>query len=202
MLNTPSSIKKNLTQDIFPLQIFYPNFKYTNIKLHYSIQNIVKIKCAPIKDRYISIHFRNTDLKYITIEEVSKHCLVLSGKHKINIIYLATDDYFAYNNLRQLLPTRLKLIQYIVPDNYDGKALHYNKQDKYELTINSFCDMFMILKSQYFIPCTVSGFSKWLICMMDSQTNIFNTVSNTKVYEYKKNIFFMKYPPETYFKNK
>ena len=200
LLNNPDAIKKNLTQDIFPIRSYYPNFNYTNIKLHLSIRNIVKRKCPPIKGRYISIHFRNTDLKYLTIEEASKRCLFLSKKHKINIIYLATDDYSAYDKLRQLLPSRIKLIQYIVPDNYNGKAIHLNKKDKYELTINSFCDMFMILKSQYFIPCVLSGFSKWLSGMMKKQNNIFNIVSNTKIFAKEKNLHIKPYPPQSFFK--
>ena len=200
LLNSFDAVKKNLTQDIFPLRTYYPNYNYTNIKLHLSIRNIVKRKCVPIKGRYISIHFRNTDLKYLTIEAVSKRCLFLSRTYKINIIYLATDDYSAYNKLRQLLPSRIKLIQYIVPDNYNGKALHKNKKDKYELTINSFCDMFMILKSQYFIPCAISGFSKWLICMIKKQSNIFNIVSNTQVFINENRMRFQPYPPLSMFK--
>jgi len=200
LLSSFHAVKKNLTQDIFPFRAYYPNYNYTNIKLHLSIRNIVKRKCAPIKGRYISIHFRNTDLKYLTIEAVSKRCLFLSRTYKINIIYLATDDYSAYNKLRQLLPSGIKLIQYIVPDNFDGKALHLNKQDKNELTINSFCDMFMILKSQYFIPCAVSGFSKWLICMIKKQTNIFNIVSNTKIFMNEIHMHLRDYPLQSFFK--
>ena len=113
---------------------------------------------------------------------------------------MATDDYSAYDKLRQLLPSRIKLIQYIVPDNYNGKALHKNKKDKYELTINSFCDMFMILKSQYFIPCAVSGFSKWLFCMIKNQSNIFNIVSNTQVFINENRMLFQPYPPLSMFK--
>ena len=75
-----------------------------------------------------------------------------------------------------------------------------NKKDKYELTINSFCDMFMILKSQYFIPCAISGFSKWLICMIKKQTNIFNIVSNTKIFMNEIHMRLRDYPPQRYFK--
>jgi hypothetical protein len=198
ILNTWIGLKKNLTQNIIPFQGYFPNWDYSSISLHLSIRNIVKNKCPPIKKPYISVHFRNTDLKFLTIGEVSKRTQVLSKKFNIDTLYLATDDYTAYNKLRQILSSNIKIIQYIKPENYHGKSLHSQKKDKHELTMNSFCDMYMILKSQYFIPCAASGFSKWLVCMIKNQKNIFNIKSNTQICEREDRIFFQNYVSGTF----
>ena len=46
---------------------------------------------------------------------------------------------------------------------FNGKNIHYNSKDKDLLIKNTLRDIYMIIKSNYFIPSLNSGISKWII---------------------------------------
>ncbi len=132
------------------------------------------------KNQYISIHFRNTDKKNdinIFLKKIKK---VINEK-KINIIYLATDDYNFYDNFRNNFDCNIEIIQYTKPIqlNENQKNIHYCTKDKDKLNYNTLVDMYMILNSTYFVPSINSGYSKFLCLMIQNKKNIFNIISNT-----------------------
>ena len=120
-----------------------------------TIESINKYK------KYISVHFRNTDMTnniHFFIDKINK----TSKLHKINNIYIATDDYKAFHIFEFALP-HLNFFRLTEPENLDGKNIHYHSSDKHQQLINVFIDIYMIIKSNYFIPSINSGISKWII---------------------------------------
>lgn len=148
-----------------------------NIKVNKNICESLKEK--ELKEPYISIHFRNTDIKNNIIILINVIKIIIT-KSKIKTIYLATDDFHAYNILKKNLKN-INIIQYTKPENFNGKNIHYRTVNKNTLINNCLLDMYMILNSNIFIPSRNSGLSKWLIYMINKKKNIFDIVSKTKI---------------------
>ena len=141
-----------------------------NLRLHneilyqvfdYTIETIKKY------NKYISVHFRNTDMTNdisIFIKKIDN----TSKLYKINDIFIATDDYKAYDNFKLALP-HLNLFRLTEPENLYGKNIHYHSIDKHKQLMNILIDIYMIIKSDYFIPSINSGVSKWIIYQKNNQ---------------------------------
>lgn len=129
-----------------------------------------KISVNKIDNKYIGFHYRNTDMKHILESFIPK---IHSLSEETNLIYLSTDDYTAFDRLKNLLNNDLTIIQYTKPYNNNGYSIHYGNPNKNEVTINGLIDMYHLIRSTYFIPSPKSGFSK-------------------KVIEFRKNDLFFK----------
>ncbi len=144
----------------------YPGIvKY--IKVNNTIIEKIKSDYEDIND-YIGVHFRNTDIKNnidVIINEIKKY-------PKYRNVYLATDDYKAYDNFKKHLPNH-NIYQYTKPINANGKPIHYNNDNKYILILNTLIDIYFLNKSDIFIPSMSSSISRLINYMREYNENIF-----------------------------
>jgi len=157
---------------------FIENMRLQNHILYDIFDNTHKI--IEKHNRYISVHFRNTDLKndikqYII--KITKIYLI----HKIKNVFIATDDHFAFKTFKKFLP-QLNFFRFKEPQNFNGKNIHYHTENKDLLIKNTLADLYIIVKSTYFIPSLNSGLSKWLIFQKNhNEHRIFDDEYNFKV---------------------
>ena len=118
---------------------------------------------------YISVHYRNTDMNN-SINNFIKKIRKFSKIHKINNIFIATDDYYAFERFEYFLP-KLNFFKICSIPNCHGKNMHYHYNDKDSLIKNTLKDLYMIINSKYFIPSLNSGISKWLIHQKEDKDN-------------------------------
>jgi hypothetical protein len=151
-----------------------------NIFVKDDIKNIIKLKCVNlIKSDYLSIHYRNTDIKTdinIFINIINKNKDLLK-KNNIKKIFIASDDYDAFEKFNKALNKDFKLFKVSDIINSNGKALHYSTEDRYKVTIDMLTDIYLILNSKYFIQSKKSGISKWINRMNNNNINIFQIKS-------------------------
>ena len=166
----------NLSNDI----IVYANCKLPEKKYNIQINNNIFNKLLlekTIDEPYISIHFRNTDIKNdinIFIKKIKE--LVLSTK--INNLYIASDYYDTYNIIKSEIPS-LNIIRKTIPDK-DIYNLHYSMKNKFDMIYETIRDVYFISKSDYFIPSYNSGLSKLIINQIKGEYPIIpNIKSNT-----------------------
>lgn len=119
------------------------------------------IKTIEEHKKYISVHFRNTDMKN-SIKNFIEKIKNTSQKYNIKNVFIATDDYYAFETFKQYLP-QLNFFKVNDIQNCDGKNIHYHYQDKDLQIMGILKDIYMIIKSKYFIPSKNSGVSKWII---------------------------------------
>lgn len=150
----------------------YNNVFIQNLRLHTKIlYEIFDYTFNTINNHkpYISVHFRNTDMKH-SINDFIKKIRTSSKELNIKNIFIATDDYSAFESFKYFLP---KLNFFRVSDipNCNGKNMHYHFNDTNILIKNMLNDMYMIVKSKYFIPSEKSGISKWIIHQQKDKDN-------------------------------
>ena len=132
-----------------------------------------------IKSRYISVHFRNTDKSNNIYDYILKIQQIIN-QTGISNLYLATDDYKAYDIFKQNLGD-VVIYRKTIPKKVK-KNLHYEELDKLKLHYDLICDIYFILKSNYFLPSVNSGISLYIIEMLKrKQYLIPNITSNTIV---------------------
>ena len=158
---------------------YYSEF-IQNLKLNQSILESIYDKCHSILElypKYISVHFRNTDMKN-NIKDFIEKIKTTSNKYNIKNIFIASDDCNAFNTFKSNLKN-LCFFQLFKPPNCNGKNIHYHYSNKKNLVLNSLFDLYMIGKSNYFIPSNNSGFSKWIIYQKNNiKHNIFDEEFN------------------------
>lgn len=142
---------------------------YSKIKVNSKIKEEI-LKNEPINEKYIAVHYRNTDIKN-NIYDILRKILYFRN---IKTVYLATDDCNSYNIIKNKLPNDYKIIQKTIPENFKGKNIHYQTEDKRKLIMNCLIDIYYCINSTIFIPCMNSGLSKWIIHMMKTRKNIFD----------------------------
>lgn len=165
--------KNEILSDRNPI-LYFTYFNGENYKNDWRIkvnQNIIEnISKNPIQEKYIGFHYRNTDTK----NDLSKFINpILKLANKTKILYLATDDYTAYERLSKFLEGKMEIIQYTKPYNGGGKPIHRINPDKNEVIINSLIDMYHLIKATYFIP-SKSSFSR-RVSELRTKDNFFNT---------------------------
>ena len=142
-----------------------------NIKVISSVKSEVQ-QLIPPQTPYVSVHFRNTDIKN-NIDKFVNNIKTLCGQKNIKHVYIATDDANAFDVFVKKLPT-LNIVRSTIPQNCGGNNIHYHSDDKELLVKNCLIDIYMILKSNYFIPSINSGFSIWICKMIKHRNNIFD----------------------------
>jgi len=133
-----------------------------------------------IKEPYISVHYRNTDIRTKITNHV--HAINLLAKEKkIKTVYICSDYYNALSDFKKYLP-KMNLIMYAKPEKVDNVLhfnLHYGAKDKGRQIYEVIRDLYMIFQSDYFIPCGSSGLSRMVITMMEKKKNMFNLPHKT-----------------------
>lgn len=101
-----------------------------------------------IKQPYIGLHYRNTDIKNDLNQLIDN-----IDKYGINKIYFATDDYNGRNKLDVLLGDKYEILQFTSPPQTE---LDLNIQlfgvDKHISIINALIDLYHLTNSTHFIP--------------------------------------------------
>ena len=138
---------------------FIKNIRLNNDKL-YKVFDSVNPLIENYK-KYISVHFRNTDMKN-SINDFIECIRKTSIEYNVNDVFIATDDYYAFNVFKKFLPN-INFFRISEPNNFNGENIHYNSVNKDELIMNTLKDIYVIIKSTYFIPSFNSGISKWII---------------------------------------
>ena len=159
------------------------NYINPNIKLNLFFKQFIKNKLEEYNDNFLSIQFRNTDKindHNIIVKKINQHIKKIK-RNKINKIFLATDNPKSLDIFTKLLP-EFKIFSVCEIEYFNGKCIHYNSKDKNKLTIDLLKDIYMILKSKYFIPSVNSGVSKWIIQMINNNNNIFDIKSDTQIW--------------------
>lgn len=167
-----SNIRKNNNIIVFARAGFPYNPIY-KIKCNITIMNKL-LEEEKIKEKYISMHFRNTDLKNNIQAFIHKIKHILQNI-KINILYIAS-DYSETNNIIKKRFPKLHIIQKTIPPK-NIKNLHYTSKDSYTEKYEALRDIYYILQSTIFIPSTNSGFSNGIIKMIKNKNTIFPNFS-------------------------
>lgn len=140
------------------------------IKVKNEYFNTLKLNNKPIKSKYISIHFRNTDRKNDCNKFINK-IKIVSKENNIKTLYIASDDYKFYENIELQFPN-LNIIR----NTYPAKNiinLHYTNSDKKKHMYDCFVDIYYILLSNIFIPSVNSGFSRAIMNMINNNYTFF-----------------------------
>ena len=134
-----------------------------------------------IVEPYISIHYRNTDIKNKLNNYINKIKSIVKTTN-IKTIFLATDDANAITNFKNQLPD-LKIIQLAKPKP-NVKNQHYSsasKEECYKQIYETIRDLYFIFQSKYFIPSRNSGLSRFIIMQIINKENIYNLSSTTAI---------------------
>ena len=124
--------------------------------------NILKyIQSRKIANKYIGVHYRNTDIKTNFDETVQKIQLTLGNNKEINNIYFATDHFDSIQKFQKIF-TDYNFIYYTVPYKNIRKNIHYSNPNKKELHTNLLLDMYLLTYSTVFIGSMRSGISCWV----------------------------------------
>ena len=141
-----------------------------NIKVNPYIFNKLNLE-EKINEKYLSIHYRNTDMKH-DINRFIIRARAVFNKTNIKILYLASDDNSAFNIFKSNFPD-IKIIRKTIPDNTKKGGLHYISEDKDKQMYECLRDVYYILHSYIFIPSPYSAFSKNIMYMVCSKDSIF-----------------------------
>ena len=169
--------------------IFYSGYGGRNInnmiKVNMNTLKIIENECNNLlvnNKKYISLHFRNTDRKHDINKFLNKikNNRLKFKKENIETIFIATDDYIAFDKFKKNL-NDFNCIRINIIEDCNGKNIHYHTSDKNKLVLDLLKDIYMILYSTYFIPSEKSGVSRWIIQMLNEKINIFNINTNCKL---------------------
>ena len=154
-----------------------------NIKLKNKYFNKIKLHNSKINNKYISIHFRNSDKKNNVNEFIIKIKNVFLKYHYINTLYIATDDYYFYDIVKNNFPN-INIIRNTILTR-KLRNLHYSPHiDKKKQMYDCFVDIYYILLSDVFIPSFNSGMSKGIIDMIEKKYSIFPDLLSNTIIEY------------------
>jgi hypothetical protein len=131
-------------------------------------EKINSIDSTILDSKYIGVHFRNTDRP----NDINHYIASINRYHDATI-YLATDDYTAYDKIKATMNPTNRLVQITNPFNGGGKPIHIVSTDKYELNMNILIDIYMLSKAVDFIPSEASLVSRFILLMRSINRTIF-----------------------------
>lgn len=126
-----------------------------------------KLKEYKIDEKYVGVHFRNTDRSNDINIFINK--LKFYKDYKI---YIATDDF----NALYIFKNELKdynIFYYFEPYNAHGENIHFNDPDKDKIVMSILVDMYMLYHCDIFIDSPNSLVSKLVNYMRISKESIF-----------------------------
>jgi hypothetical protein len=137
------------------------------IKVNENIVNMISKN--KIYYNYIGVHYRNTDMKHDFCNFIPE---ILKLFAKFDTVYLATDDYYAYDKFYGALSNKFNIIQYTKPCKIPtGKTnIHYGNINKDEVITDALIDMYHLIYSTRFIPSWNSCFSQRIMNLRDKIT--------------------------------
>jgi hypothetical protein len=156
---------------------YFPYSHKYNIKINENVLNKL-LQEELIKEPYISIHFRNTDLKN-DINLFIKKIYKIYDTAKIKIIYISSDYNQTYDIISKEFP-EFVVIRKTVPD-INIQNLHYSKKNKYDEIYECIRDIYYISKSNYFIPSYNSGLSRLMINQINKNYPIIPNIISTTI---------------------
>lgn len=148
-----------------------------NIQINGDIVKMLKNE-QPINDKYISVHFRNTD-KSNNIGLFIKKIDQLIRNTKINTLYLASDYYEAYDILKKKF-NQLNIVRKTIPPK-GIHNLHYGSKDKFKQIYDSIVDIYYIAQSSYFIPSINSGYSLLIIGLINGNNSLIPNIKSRTI---------------------
>tara|TARA_B100000900_G_scaffold400869_1_gene404936 strand:- start:1682 stop:2392 length:711 start_codon:yes stop_codon:yes gene_type:complete len=151
-----------------------PIFK--NIFVRSDILNILKNK--EIKEKYIGIHFRNTDIQTDINTVFANIKSILKKQNDIYVIFLATDDYSSVKKFQEKFKDK-KIINFCKIKETSINNIHYLKDDvlkknntsKKEQILDILTDIYLLTKSTKFIGNKKSGVSKCVYGIRNGKYN-------------------------------
>lgn len=146
----------NFKKDLNVVYGCQPKITPKLIKVNDEYFDKIKSNNPPINEKFIAVHFRNTDKKN-DIKQLYMRVEKAVTKHNIHTLYLATDDSEAKIKLQKRFP-QLKLIQKVNPPS-NVKNIHYNHPCPETQMFESIQDLYNIFTSDVFIPSKNSAFS-------------------------------------------
>jgi hypothetical protein len=152
------------------------NWHLPNLKVNQTILEKLNNE-TKIIEPYISIHFRNTDIRN-KLKRFTNKIKIIVKRTNIKIVFLATDNGKTINSMKKLLP-KLKIIQLSNP-KLNVKNQHYastNKEECYNQIYETLRDLYFIFQSKYFIPSRNSGLSRFIMMQIKKKENIFDLKS-------------------------
>ena len=109
------------------------------------------------------------------MNDILEKIKINSNNENIKNIFLAIDNYEGFEKIENYSKNNNYNFYYnIKPINTNGKALHYNYDDKTQLTLNLLDDIYFLYKSNIFIDSRSSNISRWINKMRNNKFNIFN----------------------------
>jgi len=176
--NNTSDINIDITNNLVIYAGYGGGWSY-NIQINSIIEGLL-LKEEGVSESYISIHFRNTDLKNNINQFIAK-LRALYYRSGISTVYFASDDCNSYDIFVKWFPY-LKFIRKTIPEP-NITNLHYSSKNKFEEIYNCIRDIFFIVKSSYFIPSYNSGLSRMIIEQIRNKNLFFpNIISRTQIH--------------------
>ena len=168
-----SSIKPNLNLLVYSRynHKLYPSL---SLKQHY-IDIITDIFNSFNLNNYITIHFRNTDIK----NNINPFLQIIKNINH-NTFYICSDDDSFFTILQNTFPHKL-FFRNFIPPTTSHKGTHYINLDKHKMILDILTDLYFVLNSYIFIPSYNSSLSLFFIHQINNN-NIFNIKSNTIIH--------------------
>lgn len=154
---------------------------YKNIQVNSSYFKNIQLKNPLLKSKYISVHFRNSDIKNNTNKFLQKISNSLNKYKMINTLYIASDDYNFYDIVKNKFPNTNIIRKTFFEKNL--KSLHYGSSDKKKQMYDCLVDIYYILLSNVFIPSLNSAMSIKTIDMIYNKYSIFPNLISTAIVE-------------------
>lgn len=176
----PKYVLKSSNVNIFYgyIEVASENRSFKHINVCEPIFNRIKEE-NKINKRYLSLHFRNTDIKNdnkLFIKNIKK---ALSD-FKIDTIYVASDDSQFFIQIFEEFKD-VNIIQKTFP-NKNILNLHCTHPDKYKQQYECLQDVYNILNSEVFMPSINSSMSRSIIHMIENNYSIFpGLISRAKI---------------------
>ena len=151
---------------------------YNKIKLQPLYFKNIESNNTRIKNKYLSIHFRNSDMKNDVNLFLNKIKEALNKYTDIKTIYIASDDFHFYDNVANKFPNINIVRKTFFEENLTN--LHCYSSDKKKQMYDCLVDIYYILLSDVFIPSLNSSMSRGIVEMIKNNNTIFpNIISNT-----------------------
>lgn len=178
---SPSNYKIDTEKEINILYGYSPNYNiYNYITVTNDLFNKIKFNNKVIGDKYISIHFRNSDKKNNYLQFIRKTRETLNKYKMINTLYIASDDNEFYENMEKEFPNNNIIRKTFFKPGLIN--LHYGVSDKKKQQYECLVDIYYILLSDVFIPSINSGMSKCIMHIIENKCTFFpNILSQTVI---------------------
>lgn len=171
--------KSELNNEVIILCIYTPGFN-TNIKISEEIMNRLE-KEEKIKKPFISLHYRNSDMKH-DIEPILDKISYITNNSKFETLYLASDDLSSYDKIKERFPSLEIVRKSFPPEGMKDAWCDLENIDYDEQLYDFIRDVYYILNSALFIPSLKSSVSRGIIQMIQEKKYIFtDSMINTSL---------------------